>query len=158
MLDISSEAQGFGQEEGENTSPWGEDNKDSDSHAGQYFQHIYIVAVTGVFEHQVAWCQCVVTNGKMVHAIKQLFAEQLFSATQKRPKTVFTFDVLEHFWVDMMECKTSNYSFFQKLARITNPAFPHKTPVRSLQKRQNAKADEITGSLSGAHVLQSSIP
>jgi len=37
----------------------------------------------------------------------------LFSASVIQPKTAFTFDVLDHFYMDSMECKTAGLSFFQ---------------------------------------------
>jgi len=45
------------------------------------------------------------------------------------PKTVFTFDVLDHFYMDAMECKAVGLSFFQKLRRSTNNAAPASVPV-----------------------------
>jgi hypothetical protein len=38
-------------------------------------------------------------------------------------------DVLDYFGIDSMECKTSAQSFFQKLKRVTNNAFPDELPV-----------------------------
>jgi hypothetical protein len=40
-------------------------------------------------------------------------------------------EVLDHFGIDAMECKTSAQSFFQKLRRVTNNAFPDEVPVCS---------------------------
>src|SRR5882724_9687677 len=53
----------------------------------------------------------------------------LFSASVIWPKTAFTFDVLDHFYMDAMECKTTGLSFFQKLRRFTNNAAPASVPV-----------------------------
>src|SRR5882724_12812609 len=53
----------------------------------------------------------------------------LFSASVIRPKTAFTFDVLDHFYIDAMECKTAGWSFFQNLSRFTNNAAPASVPV-----------------------------
>ncbi|KAI6009701.1 hypothetical protein EDC04DRAFT_2871369 [Pisolithus marmoratus] len=47
-----------------------------------------------------------------------------------KPKTAFTFDVLNHFLIDALECKSSAVSFYQKLKRFTNNAFPDKVPDR----------------------------
>ncbi|KIK81365.1 hypothetical protein PAXRUDRAFT_156274, partial [Paxillus rubicundulus Ve08.2h10] len=55
----------------------------------------------------------------------QLLRAQLFPATISRPKTAFTFDVLDHFHIDNLECKTTVMSFFSKLIRFT----PKGTPV-----------------------------
>src|SRR5882724_7617362 len=59
----------------------------------------------------------------------QLFRHGLFSASVIHPKTAFTFDVLDNFYMDAMECKTAGMSFFQKLRRFTNNAAPASVPV-----------------------------
>src|ERR1019366_3342241 len=86
---------------------------------------INIVHTTGVFKHKVRWCQCPSAPDKTV----QLFHMQLFPASHMRPETAFTFDVLDHFHIDAMECKTAAASFVKKLCRLTNNAFPHTVPV-----------------------------
>lgn len=103
----------------------GADSDDEENDPTTYPRFLTVVSVTGFFRHKVAWCHC----PKAPKAAIQLFREQLFPATQQRPQTAFTFDVLDHFWVDMMECKTSNHGFIRKLARITNRAFPQNVPV-----------------------------
>lgn len=95
-----------------------------------YRPTVTLAAVNGFFEHKVAWCFCKV-DGSRVSAPMQLFHDRWFPATQTRTESAFAFDLLDHFWVDMMECKTSHHSFIQKLGRITNPDFPNKSPVRS---------------------------
>ena len=88
---------------------------------------VNIVHTTGVFKHKVRWCQCKNAPEKTV----QLFQMQLFPASHLRPETAFTFDVLDNFHIDAMECKTSAASFMKKLCRLTNNAFPHTVPVSS---------------------------
>jgi CxC2 like cysteine cluster associated with KDZ transposases len=85
-----------------------------------------LIHVNGVFEHCVRFCRC---HGA-VSDHEQLFAHRLFSSTFDRPETAFTLDVLEYYGIDAMECKTSAQSFFQKLRRVTNDAFPDEVPVR----------------------------
>lgn len=87
-----------------------------------------IIHVNGVFEHCVRFCKC--KNAHPEHI--QLFNHRLFSSTFNRPETAFTLDVLEYYGIDSMECKTSSQSFFQKLRRVTNNAFPEEVPVGSL--------------------------
>ena len=84
-----------------------------------------LVHVNGVFEHCIRFCKCL--NGSSEH--EQLFSYRLFPSTFDRPKTAFTLDVLDYFGVDAMECKTSAQSFFHKLRRVTNNAFPDEVPV-----------------------------
>jgi hypothetical protein len=86
---------------------------------------VNIVHTTGVFKHKVRWCQCPSAPDKAT----QLFQMKLFPASHLRPETAFTFDVLDHFYIDAMECKTAAASFIKKLCRLTNNAFPHMVPV-----------------------------
>ncbi|KAG1828201.1 hypothetical protein EV424DRAFT_1344918 [Suillus variegatus] len=59
-----------------------------------------------------------------------LLKAKLFPASITRPQSAFTFDVLDNFLIDALECKTSAMSFYQKLRRFTNNAFPHTIPDR----------------------------
>ncbi|KAH9983732.1 hypothetical protein BJV77DRAFT_966605 [Russula vinacea] len=93
---------------------------------------VNIVHTTGVFKHKVRWCQCQSAPDKTV----QLFELRLFPASDRQPETAFTFDVLEHFHIDAMECKTAAASFIKKLRHLTNNAFPHMVPWRDLQSRK----------------------
>ena len=46
-----------------------------------------------------------------------------------KPQTAFTFNVLDEFLIDSLECKTSAFSFYSKLRRLTDNAFPDTLPV-----------------------------
>src|SRR5882724_7750719 len=52
-----------------------------------------------------------------------------FQPVSSAPRLLFTFDMLDHFYMDAMECKTAGLSFFQKLRRFTNNAAPESVPV-----------------------------
>jgi len=84
-----------------------------------------LIHVNGLFEHCVRFCRC---EGAIPQH-EQLFNHRLFSSTFDRPETAFTLDVLDYYWIDAMECKTSAQSFFQKLRRVANNAFPDILPV-----------------------------
>jgi len=86
---------------------------------------LVIAHSNGVFHHCIQWCACL---GSPPHHI-QIFRHGLFSASVIHPKTAFTFDVLDHFYMDAMECKMAGLSFFQKLRRFTNNAAPASVPV-----------------------------
>lgn len=86
---------------------------------------LVVVHTTGVFQHRVRWCTC--SGCPKRHF--QLLQTGLYPASMRRPKTVFTFDVLDHSTADAMECKTPAQSFFKKLRRLTNNAFPEQVPV-----------------------------
>ncbi|KAI6011636.1 hypothetical protein EDC04DRAFT_2609807 [Pisolithus marmoratus] len=72
-----------------------------------------IVHTEGIFSHEVS---------------------RLFTASISKPKTAFTFTVLDHFLIDALECKTSAMSFYQKLKRFTNNAFPERDRYRELMR------------------------
>jgi hypothetical protein len=84
-----------------------------------------IIHVNGIFELSVRFCKC---QGA-ISEHEQLFSQRLFPSTFDRPETAFTLDVLEYYAIDSMECKTSAQSFFQKLRRVANNAFPDEVPV-----------------------------
>jgi hypothetical protein len=88
--------------------------------------NLVIVHSTGVYSHRVSWCQC---PGAEMDRHLHLLKARLFPASITRPQSAFTFDVLDNFLIDALECKTSAMSFYQKLRRFTNNAFPHKIPV-----------------------------
>ena len=84
-----------------------------------------IVHTTGVFTTRVHWCGCHDAPDKP----RQLFQMLLFPASLHRPGTAFTFDALDYFYIDAMECKTAAASFIRKVCRLTSNAFPHMVPV-----------------------------
>jgi hypothetical protein len=89
---------------------------------------LVLVHTTGIFRHRVRWCTCPGSPERHI----QLLRMRLFSCSLKRPRTAFSFNVLDHFYADAMECKTSAQSFCSKLRRLTNNAFPHMVPVSTL--------------------------
>jgi len=84
-----------------------------------------IVHTNGVYKRRIQWCKC---PNAAIHYV-QLLRMRLYPATVQRPQTSFTFDVLDHFYIDSMECKTSANNFYSKLRRLTSNAFPHTVPV-----------------------------
>jgi hypothetical protein len=102
---------------GQQTKSWEESSSSSNQ--------VLFVASTGIHKRKVKWCQC--PNAPEHHI--QLFRIHLFSATTSRPSTAFTFDVLDQFYIEAMECKTAAYNFFNKLRRLTSNAFPASVPV-----------------------------
>ena len=59
----------------------------------------------------------------------QMFQHRFFPASFNRPKTVFTFRVLNDFLLDSLECSTSAMNYYSKLWRMTSSMFPHLVPV-----------------------------
>jgi CxC2 like cysteine cluster associated with KDZ transposases len=87
---------------------------------------IIIVSSTGICTRSVRWCHCAKSPDRFVEL---LLRAKLFPASFKNPKTAFTFEVLDHFRVDALECKTAAMNFMSKLRRMTNEAFPSRVPV-----------------------------
>jgi len=86
---------------------------------------VVIVASTRIWTRTVVWCNCPTAEERNI----QLFRMHMFPASFKQPSTAFTFDVLDHYHIDAMECKTPASSFHRKLKRFTNDAFPGQVPV-----------------------------
>jgi hypothetical protein len=84
-----------------------------------------VVDRSGIHHLPVRWCRCA------GHAADehQLFSMGLFPASFKRIKTAFTFQVLDDFRIDNLECKTAAFNFYRKLRRITSNAFPESIKV-----------------------------
>jgi hypothetical protein len=84
-----------------------------------------IVDRSGIHHLPVRWCRC---SG---HAIDehQLFSMGLFPSSFKRIKTAFTFQVLDDFRIDNLECKTAAFNYYRKLRRLTSNAFPESIKV-----------------------------
>jgi hypothetical protein len=95
------------------------------ANASQLKSKMVIVHSSGVFRHYVCWCSCPGSAPKHI----QLFREALFSSSVISPKTAFTFDVLDHFYIDSLECKTAAMSFFQKIRRLTDNVSTSTVPV-----------------------------
>jgi hypothetical protein len=53
----------------------------------------------------------------------------LYPASMSHPAMAFTFQMLEYFHTDTMECRTSTSNYFNKLRRLTNESFPDTVPV-----------------------------
>ncbi|KAJ7096179.1 hypothetical protein C8R44DRAFT_835289 [Mycena epipterygia] len=58
----------------------------------------------------------------------QLLEANFYPSTSERPSTAFTFNVLDEFSIDTLECKTAALSFLSKLRRLTDRVFPLSTP------------------------------
>jgi hypothetical protein len=89
---------------------------------------VCIVHSTGVYHRSIRYCKCQGSSDRPF----QLLNLHLFPSSFKNPTTVFTFDVLDHFYIDAMECKTSAGSFFSKLRRLTSNAFPEQVLVSEI--------------------------
>jgi len=82
---------------------------------------VTIVDVSGIHHLPVVFCTC--ETAELHHDIAYLRVG-LFPASFDRIQTLFTLDVLKDFRLANLECKTSAYQYYQKLRRLTCPAFP----------------------------------
>lgn len=82
---------------------------------------ITIVDVSGIHHLPVVICGC---DAAGFHLDLAYLDMGLFPASFERIQTVFTLDVLKDYRLSNLECKTSAYQYYQKLRRLTCPAFP----------------------------------
>ena len=88
-------------------------------------EDITFVNVSGVFKLQVSWCNC----RDRLSQVNQLLQMGLYPATLKSTQSVFSFQLLDYFFIDNMECHTSASSFFSKLRRLTDNVDPKSVQV-----------------------------
>ena len=84
-----------------------------------------VVHTSGVHFCDVRYCSCPGSEDSHL----QLARADLFAATTRQPRTAFTFQMLDEFIRDNVECGTSAMNYYSKLRRNTSNAFPHLVPV-----------------------------
>ena len=103
--------------------------EDSNTFSGMPTTHtkstLTIVTSTGICKRSIWWWTCSTTSDKYI----QLIRARLFPASFKNPQTVFTFEVLDHFRLDALECKTAAMNFMSKICQMTDEAFPLRVLV-----------------------------
>ncbi|KAG1900243.1 uncharacterized protein F5891DRAFT_980513 [Suillus fuscotomentosus] len=114
-----------------------------------------IVDKLGIHSHITKYCLCT----DALTADIQLCQMELFPAFFSQPKTVFTFEVLDNFLLDNLECGTSAMNYYNKLRRMTTAIFPHLMPVRSFINRRhgvNHSAGPLLGAEEGSQTMAAS--
>ncbi|KAG2111303.1 uncharacterized protein F5147DRAFT_573626, partial [Suillus discolor] len=81
---------------------------------------ITVVDKSGVHSLSIWYCHC----PGAISRDMQLFQAGLFPASCTRPKTAFTFSVLDDFLLDNLECGTSAMNYYSKIRRLTSSIFP----------------------------------
>jgi hypothetical protein len=89
--------------------------------------HLLLVDASGLISLPTIWCGCTGVERKPDEDLLDL---QMFPISYIKFKTVFTFRCLDDYRLSNLECKTSAYQYYQKLRRLTNPAFPQSVPNR----------------------------
>ena len=102
--------------------------KRTDKRQTDHKKRLIVVDVSGIHQLHIGWCQCKDAPGADI----QLLRNRLFPASVSNPSTAFTFRLLSYFHIDSVECKTSAFSFFNKLRCLTNDSSPDSVPVSLL--------------------------
>ena len=81
--------------------------------------------VNGVHKIWIKSCHC---NGREAEDL-HLMESRLFPLSFKTVQSAFTFELLDDFRLDNLECKVAAYHYYKKLRRVTSPIFPDAVPV-----------------------------
>ncbi|KAF9521229.1 hypothetical protein CPB83DRAFT_779012 [Crepidotus variabilis] len=95
---------------------------------------VNVIDIAGLVPLPMVCCQC---NGGGI--VNQLLDRRLLPVSFKSPRTMFTFRLLKDFRLSNLEAKTTGYQYYQKLRRVTNPAFPHLVPNRYPELRRASR-------------------
>jgi hypothetical protein len=99
-------------------------------------QFLTVIDTTGI--HHMPFVHCFCNGRKDVDIL--LMELGLFPASFKDVETVFTFEVLDDFRIENLECKVSAWQYFNKLRRITCPFFPTSVANRYAELRRASRA------------------
>jgi hypothetical protein len=84
------------------------------------------IDTSGVHKLWVKPCNCTGGENAMERHLLEL---RMVPASFEKPRTVFTFGVLNDFRLTNLECQASAYHYYKKLARITSPLMPAAVEV-----------------------------
>ncbi|KAI6154969.1 hypothetical protein BKA82DRAFT_4010664 [Pisolithus tinctorius] len=102
--------------------------------------YLTVVDTGGMHFCNVQYCNCPGSEDSHL----QLTMAGLFLAMTKAPRTAFTFQVLDDFIRDNVECGTSAMNYYSKLQRVTSSTFPHLVPfARTFVMDGNFKAKHM---------------
>ncbi|KAH6888206.1 hypothetical protein BKA70DRAFT_1443191 [Coprinopsis sp. MPI-PUGE-AT-0042] len=87
---------------------------------------LIVLHTNGVHHTIFRLCSCPGAHAEF----RQLLAHGLYPASLKNVRTVATFPLLDDHHMSTVECHTSTYSFYNRLCRVTNKAFPQTVPDR----------------------------
>lgn len=108
---------------------------------------ITIVDITGVHHLPIHFCQCSSPAARHI----QLLRLGLYPVSYDRPRTVFTFRVLDDFNLDNLETKSAAQRYYAKLIRLTSNSFPQSVPnryrefMRVIREWRNIKSRKHAG-------------
>lgn len=84
-----------------------------------------VVDITGVHSLRAGMCNCHQAEMDTF----QFLSMGLYPASVIRPRTCFTFRVLDDFLLANKVSGIAAQSYFERLRRLSNSAFPHRVPV-----------------------------
>ncbi|KAG1727897.1 hypothetical protein EDB19DRAFT_1941844 [Suillus lakei] len=117
------------------------DPEDLPSVSGPKFQPkentMVIIDKSGVHRLEVRCCDCPNVTSPDI----QMFQHRFFPASFNRPKTVFTFRVLDDFLLNNLECGTSALNYYSKL--LANDLEHVSTPCSSNAISPSSKGHDI---------------
>jgi hypothetical protein len=88
------------------------------------YTEMTIITSSRICQMTVQWCTCTEDD-----RADQLLSIRLFPATFTSPKTAFTFEGLDQFLTEHTICKTTAYSFYEKLRHLTHALDPKSLKV-----------------------------
>jgi hypothetical protein len=83
------------------------------------------VHINGIHQLPTSFCTCAGAPSEEI----QLLRMGLFPSTSNIPQTAFSFQLLDDYLLENLECKTSALHYFSKLRRMTCKAFPNLVKV-----------------------------
>ncbi|KAF8949803.1 hypothetical protein BDZ97DRAFT_1609005, partial [Flammula alnicola] len=95
---------------------------------------VVVVHTNGVHHLPISLCSC----PSAPDLITQYLQMGFYPSTYKQIETVFTFQVLDDYRLENLECQTSCHHYYSKLRWMTNSIFPTSVPDR---KRELARAE-----------------
>ncbi|EAU93542.2 hypothetical protein CC1G_02772 [Coprinopsis cinerea okayama7 len=66
----------------------------------------------------------------------QLLRNGFYPSTSKAVRTIFTFQLLDDFLLQTVECFTSAHHYYSRIRRLTNEPFPNSVPDRTRELRR----------------------
>jgi CxC2 like cysteine cluster associated with KDZ transposases len=89
---------------------------------------LVVVHTNGIHHVLMRFCTCDHASEDDI----QLLRVGLYPSTHREVRTAFTFELLDYYLLDTLECYTSSLHFYTKLRRVTNEVFPRNVPVSSV--------------------------
>ncbi|KAH9833985.1 uncharacterized protein C8Q71DRAFT_711618 [Rhodofomes roseus] len=105
---------------------FGHGNRPCEIEANASVRKLTVVDITGVHSLRASICDCPGADKD----IFQLLTMGLYPGSVSRPRTCFTFRVLDDFLLANKVSGIAAQSYFERLRRLSNSAFPHRVPNR----------------------------